>query len=175
KEEIVVALFVSQGTGQSYEFAGAEGHLASELAKKLPEMSKENKRKLKVVRVADVNMFKVKNPNWKVMHPSTWGKQLGADFVLDIHLDKMSLYQPNSLNEIYKGSAEVSVDVYDVDAGQAAPSNYIHAFSYPTTGVRDATSIPVSQFRKAFIENLAVELCRYHIDYKKSSGIAEGQ
>ena len=34
KEEIKVALFVSQGTGQSFEFAGAENTIASEMARK---------------------------------------------------------------------------------------------------------------------------------------------
>ena len=72
--------------------------IASELHKKMPEMAKENKQKLKVLPPPEVNKFKMKNPNWKVMHPSAWGKQLGADFVLDIHLDKMSLYQPGSQN-----------------------------------------------------------------------------
>src|SRR5437016_87864 len=75
KEEVVVALFVSQGSGQSYEFADAAGVIASELHKKMPEMAKENKQKLKVILPAEVNKFKMKNPNWKVMHPSAWGKQ----------------------------------------------------------------------------------------------------
>jgi hypothetical protein len=175
KDEIVVAVFVSQGSGQSFEFAGTESHLASEIAKKWPEMAKENKQKLTILPTAKVNEFKYKNPNWKRMHATAWGKNLGADFVLDIHLDKVGIYQPGSLNQLYEGRAEVNVDVYDVEAGGEPKANYIHVFEYPKTGVKDATSIPVSKFRKEFIENLAVELCRYHIDYKASSGIADGR
>ena len=171
KEEVVVAIFVSQGNGQSFEVAGAEAHLAAELAKKLPEMAKENKQKLVVLPSTQVNQFKFKNPNWKVMSRADWGKKLGADFVLEVHLDKMSLYQPGSLNQLYEGRAEVSVDVYDVEAGTEGRSNYVHAYEYPKT-VQDATNLPLSKFRKAFIENLAIELARYHVDYKESSTIA---
>jgi hypothetical protein len=175
KDEVVVALFVSQGTGQSYDFAGAQDALATELARVLPEMAKENKQKLTVVPPAQVNKFKMKNPNWKYMHPTEWGKQLGADFVLAIHLDNMSLYQPGSQNSFFEGRADVTVDTYDVDLGteEGPKYTYTHGFAYPKTGFRDATTKPVSAFRREFIENLAVEIARYHVDHKPSSGIAE--
>ncbi len=175
KDEIVVALFVSQGTGQSYDFAGAQDSLATELAKILPEMAKENKQKLVVVAPAQVNKFKIKNPNWKYMHPNEWGKQLGADFVLNIHLDNMNLFQPGSQNSFYEGRADATVDTYDVDQDpdEGPKHTYVHGFAYPKTGFRDASSKPVSAFRREFLENLAVELSRKHVDHKPSSGIAE--
>jgi len=177
KEEIVVALFVSQGTGQSYEFAGADSALANEIIKCLPEMVKETKQKQKltVLSSAQVNKFKMKNPNWKLMHPAERGKQLGADFVLEIHLEKMTLFQPGSQNSFYEGRADVTVDMYDVEEGSGeAKHTYSHGFSHPKTGFRDASSKPVSAFRREFLGNLAVELCRRHVEHKPSSGIADG-
>jgi hypothetical protein len=175
KDEVVVALFVSQGSGQTYEFADAPGALASEMAKKLPEIAKENKQKIAVVASKDVNRFKMQNPNWKLMHPSEWGKKLGADFVLDIHLDKMRLYQPGMLNALYEGRAEVAVDTYEVSAGAGDPKfSYVHPFAFPKTGYRDASDSPQGMFKKQFIETLAVELCSKHIDHKMGNGIAEG-
>lgn len=176
KDEIVVALFVSQGTGQSFEFAGAEATLASEMGKLLPDMAKENKQKLIVVPTKDVNRFKYTNQSWKLMHPSAWGKHLGADFVIDVHLDKMSMFQPGSLNQYYEGRADVSVDVYEVDAGPGeAKHNYLHPFAYPKTGVRDASAVPQGSFKKKFLETLAFELCCKHVDYKPGIGIADGR
>jgi hypothetical protein len=176
KEEIVVALFVSQGTGQSYEFAGADTALANEIIKKLPEMVKETKQKQKltVLSTAQVNKFKMKNPNWKLMHPSERAKLLGADFVMEIHLEKMNLYQPGSQQSLYEGRADVTVDVYDVEDGATDPKHtYAHGFAYPKTGFRDASSKPASAFRREFLETLAVELCRYHVEHRPSSGIAD--
>jgi hypothetical protein len=177
KEEVVVALFVSQGTGQSLEFAGADGALATEIAKHLPEMAKEAKheQKITVLPTAKVNKFKMQNPNWKLMHPAERGRQLGADFVMVIHLDRMSMYKQGSQQAFYEGRADVTVDVYDVEDGQVeAKYSYPHGFAYPKTGFRDAESVPVSAFRRGFLDTLAVELCRYHVEHKPSSGIAEG-
>jgi hypothetical protein len=177
KEEVVVALFVSQGTGQSLEFAGADGALASEISKHLPEMAKEAKQeqKITVLPSAKVNKFKMQNPSWKLMHPAERGKQLGADFVMVVQLERMTMYQPGSQQAFYEGRADVEVSVYDVDDGQVeAKHSYTHGFCYPKTGFRDAASMPVSAFRRGFLETLAVELCRYHVEHKPSSGIAEG-
>ena len=138
-KEVVVAVFVTSAPGIGPVFAGSEASLASNIAKKLPEMAKENKQKLVVLDPALVNKFKMNNPNWKLMHASEWGKKLGADFVLDIHLEKMSLYQPGSLNQLYEGQADVTADVYDVDAeplqvnSDEPKYNYVHPFKYPRT------------------------------------------
>jgi hypothetical protein len=172
REDTIVAVFVSQGTGQSFEFAGAESIVTSELAKKMPELAKENKKKLVVVPPAHVNKFKMNNPRWKDEHPIVWGKKLGADYVLDIHLTQMNMYQPGSGNALYQGRAEVAVQMYDVEAG-GEPENYVHPFAFPTTGFRDATEIPLGAFKKAFLERLAIEIGQYHLDYKPDSGIAE--
>jgi hypothetical protein len=174
KEEITVALFVSLRTGMSFEFAGADSTIASEMARKMPELAKENKQKVKVIPTSKVNEFKFKNPTWKDMHASAWGKALGVDYVLEIHLDKLRVYQPGSSNQLYEGRAEVSVFMYDVEEGAAEPKYYVYPYSFPKTGFLDATSIPLGTFRKDFLERLAVELGQQHIDYKPGSGIAEG-
>ena len=77
-DEILVALFVSQSTGQSFDFAGAENTIASEMARKIPELAKENKQKVTVIPTSKVNQFKFKNPTWKDMHASAWGKRAGS-------------------------------------------------------------------------------------------------
>jgi hypothetical protein len=166
----VVAVYVSSAPEVGTEFAGSEGKLASDIAKKLPEMAKASKKKLVVLDPTIAKTFKMKEQ----MHLSEWGMKLGADFVLDIQLDKMSLYQPGSENKIYEGQADVSVDVYDVDLGPTqAKYEYILSFKYPH-GLRaiDADSIPKNRFRQEFLEHLATAICNKHVEYKPSSGIA---
>ncbi len=175
-KEVVVALFISSAPGIGPVFAGSEGKLAFDIAKKLPEMAKENKppQKLVVLDPALVNKFKMNNPNWKLMHSSEWGKKLNVDFVLDIHLEKMSLYQPGSLNMYYEGQADVTVDVYDVEAGPGEPKySYVHPFKYPHTGILPTDSIPQNRFKQDYLEHLAAELAMKHVSHKVDSGIAE--
>jgi hypothetical protein len=141
---------------------GFERKLSSNIAKELPEMAQEVGQKLAVIDPAKLDAFKMKCPNWNGMHASERGRMLEADFVLDIHVEKMSLYQPGT--EIYDGRADVTVDVYDVDAGPVKEPEYyyIYPFKYPNTSVVDQLG-PVNRFKKDFLEHLAVELCEKHV------------
>jgi hypothetical protein len=171
-KEAVVALFVSSVPENDSICKVVEGKLASDIAKKLPQMAQECGQKLAVIEPSKVNTFKVKNPNWNKMHGSERGRMLEVDFVLDIHVDKMSLYQPGT--EFYDGRADVTVDVYDVDAGPTQSLyHYVIPFKYPRSHVLDATTIPVNRFKKDFLERLAIEICNKHVEHKVSSGIAE--
>ena len=69
-KEVVVAVFISSASGIGSEFAGSEWKLAADIAKILPKKAKEDGQKLVVLDPQEVNQFKVKNPNWKAMHPS---------------------------------------------------------------------------------------------------------
>jgi len=174
-KDVVVAIFVSSAPGIGPVFAGSEGKLSYDIAKKLPELAKESEQKLVVLDPKLVNEFKMKNPTWKKgMHPSEWGKKLSVDFVLDIQLDKMSLYQPGSLNAIYEGQADVTVDVYDVDAGSTEPKwNYVLPFKYPNNHVLPADTIPQNRFKQDFLEHLASEISKKHVKHKTALGIAD--
>jgi hypothetical protein len=105
------------------------------------------------------------------------GAKLGADFVLEIELAQMRLYQPNTpaYERIYEGRAEVSVSIYEVNgnAGELKDT-YQHTFSYPRGMVRSASAISEREFRQQYIENLAVELAQKHVDHTPSDAIAAG-
>jgi hypothetical protein len=176
-KEVVVAVFISSAPGIGQPFAGSEGKLAYDIAKKLPEMAKLGKtpQKLVVLEPSLVNKFKMDNPTWKQgMHPSEWGRKLHVDFVIDIQLESMSLYQPGSLNQLYEGQADVTVDVYDVDVGPGEPKyNYVLPFKYPHTHPLAVDNIPQNRFKQDFLEHLAAEISMKHIEHKISSGIAD--
>jgi hypothetical protein len=174
EKEAVVALFVSIAPGMGPECARSEVKLASDLSKMFPEMAKENKQKLSVIDPVQINKFAMKTPNFTRMHPCEWGWNLGADFVFTIHLDKMSLYQPGSRNQILDASADVIVDVFDVAAGPAGPKyHYMDQFKYPNSGVIDkGTMISVTRFKQEFMEHLAVDICRKHFKHKASEEAA---
>lgn len=176
KEEVVVLLMPQLAPGTKAEFVTADRELATKLAKALPEAAKENKdkKKLKVLSPSQLDKFKMANPQWKQMSAGEIGQKLGADFVLEIYLDKMRLYQPNSINEIYEGRAEVGVSIYEVGpSGGEFKDKYPLSFAFPKTGVRDASAMSQSEFKKMYLENLTAEIVRMHVDSRPSSGIAD--
>ena len=179
KEEVVVVVLTQAAGGGNPQFATADRDLASRIAKQLPEQAKENKDKKLKVRVispTQVDKFKMSNPKWKDMSRGDIGQKLGADYVLEVYLEKMRLYEPGSLNSIYKGGAEVSVSIYEVGAeGGDFKDKYEFSFVYPKGGGRDAAALPEGEFKKLFLENLTSEIVRHHVDSRPSTGIADSQ
>jgi hypothetical protein len=179
KEEVVVLLLPQVAPG-SREFVTADRELAEKLSRLLPELAKQNKskdaRRLRVISPTQVDKFKMANPQWKQMSAGDIGHKLGADFVLEIYLDKMRLYQPQSRDSIYEGRAEVSVSIYEIgETGGEFKNNYTHSFNYPKGLARDASAISESEFKKQYFEALVSEIARYHVDSKPSNSIADGR
>ena len=175
KEEIKVALFVSQGTGQSFEFAGAEATIASEMARVMPELAKENKQKVIVIKPAEVNKFKMTQPDVEGHARQCLGQGPRCRLRPRNPPRQTPPVPAGQPEPAIRGRGEVSVFMYDVEDGVAEPRSYVHNYLYPKTGVGPADALPVGAFRKEFLERLAVELAQYHIDHKTSSGIAEGR
>jgi hypothetical protein len=173
-KEVVVALFVSMSPGMEPEFARSEVKLANDLAKLFPEMAKENKQKLSIIDPVQINKFAMKTANFTRMHPCEWGWNLGADFVLTIHMDKISLKRWGSQNQIHEATADVIVDVFDVAAGPAEPKyHYVDQFKYPNSGAVDkGTMISVNRFKQEFVEKLAGEITLKHFKHKASEEFA---
>jgi hypothetical protein len=174
KEEVVVLLLPHLAPGTMPTFYSADRDLATELAHILPEMAKENKdkKKVHVLSPTQVDKFKTANPGWKTMNPVDIGQKLGADFVLDIELAKMQLYQPHTAQErIYEGKADVTVTVYEVGSEGGVKDSYAWTFSHPKGMIRDAAAIGESQMKKEYITNLAVEIAQHHVDHKPTDGI----
>jgi hypothetical protein len=136
-------------------------------------MAKENKdkKKIRAISTTQVDKFKTANPNWKAMNPSDIGQKLGADFVLDVEMSKMRLYQPNTGQEkIYEGRADIAVTIYEVGV-EGGVRDYPITFSYPKGMPRDASVMSESEFKKEYIAHLAVEIAEHHIDHKPANGL----
>jgi hypothetical protein len=176
KEEITVLVLCHTRPGVTFELAGADRELTSMIAKKLPEVAKESKDEVAVVPAAQVDKFKMANPNWKYMPAVAIGKKLKADYVIEIDLGSVSLYQAGSGSMVYEGRAEVTVDVYDVAAGAGeAKHHYVHPYTYPKTGLIAASDKPPSRFKMEFLEQLAQELVFKHMEHKQGMEIATGR
>lgn len=178
EKELTVLILTEFSPGQAYELfaVGADKELAARMGKHLADAAKEDKQKVAVVPPAQLDRFKVQNPNWKTMRPADIGRKLGADAVLDVAVGQVNVYQPGSQNTIYQGRANVDVGVYETaDPTGVAKWTYPHAFAYPKEELRSVDNLPLPRFRMEFVDNLAIELVRKHIDHKPSEGIAAGR
>ncbi|MCS6865972.1 MAG: hypothetical protein RMJ56_14585 [Gemmataceae bacterium] len=175
KDEVVVVLLPHLAPGTPRELITADRDLADKLARLLPELSKHNKDKpkIRVVPPAEVDKFKLRNPNWKQMTAGEIGEKLHADFVLEIELSNMRLYQPNTGSQvkIYEGRAEVTVYIYEIGPnGGEFKDRYPLTFAHPKDMIlRDASLLSEATFKQEYIENLAKAIAHMHVDHKAST------
>jgi hypothetical protein len=173
-KEVVVAISTTYAPDIDFAFAGSERRLTREIAKRLSDSAKDSGQKLMVIDPEQSDILDTHDPNWRLMYLNFWGQKRFVDLVLRVHFDKLSLYPPDGLNRVYDGQSQVTVDVEEVDAGgNTKPRyHYVFAFKYPRTGVIDATATPVTRYKQEFLEHLAEEIAKMHVEHKAETGTA---
>lgn len=176
-EEITVLVICGQQQSGALpaEFVRVDREVASLVAKRMPEEAKENKEKIAVISPTQFDKFKIDNPNWRTMPAAKIGKKLGADFVLDINLSNIQVYQSGSRNMLYDGRAEVAVDVYDVATGPGEPKwHYELQYAYRpnhTPDATDGTGLSIGVYKQGFVNRLASEVIWKHLEHSPADGI----
>lgn len=155
---VTVAILPSADPGVSGEFIGAEREVAVALGKKLVEGSaKASKpvRPIQVVELPKVEKYLAAHPEWRTLSGGTIAKQLGADYLIDMRVSRMSMYDPTFGTETFVGRAEVVVAVYDADEPDSALYNIPPHTSHQPARSGSGSS---SQYRQWFVDRLATEL-----------------
>jgi hypothetical protein len=165
KKEVTVAILANAAPtlGMDPAFAGVERELALLVGQRMAEETKEDRRPIRVIESGKVEKFKgTSGQDWRVMDPAAIGKKLGADYVIDLTLESMSIYQPEFGREFYQGRANVQVAVYDTDKPGQKYQDYIH----PSIGEQKSTAaLSPAGYRKWFVNEVAAELAHRHIPH----------
>jgi hypothetical protein len=160
KKEIRVAVLVERGRGLSPDFLGAERSLANLLINGLRAGFEVNKERVTVLPAAVIDDFKRKNENWRSLEGPQIARKLDVDYVFDIELASMSLYEPGS-RHLFRGNCVVSVRV--IDADENAPEifpPYEYVKEFPGNGVTVAadSQTTAQQFQNQFLAKIALDL-----------------
>lgn len=158
KQEVAVALLVS-APNTSWEFAGVDRELSAAVGRRLFDQTKAGKNPIRVVEQAKVDKFKGTNPDWKAMSGAEIGKQLGADYVIDLSLSAVSLYEPGTGKLMYQGQATVEGTVYDVAAGTQQAQYFVN----PRMDSRPASDMLMAQYKAKLLERIADEVTWKHV------------
>jgi hypothetical protein len=160
KEELKVVILASTPLEVRPEFIGVERELVSLLTAKLQAGFKQNKEKVRVASSSWVQRWLEEHPNWKSMELAEVGKQIGGDIIVDLEINRLSMYQEGSSNQLYHGRAEISVTVVDCRQPELEP---LFRKEYSSTYPRSRGEIPISDisaqsFRLAFLSRVATDL-----------------
>jgi hypothetical protein len=167
RPDVRVVVMATNAAGMPWEFAGIDREVANQMAKTLAEESHKDskqKNKFKIIRNEDVDRYKASNPNWRTMNPGALAAGLNADYVIDVSINGVGLYQPGSGKEIYQGWAIADVTVYQ--SGQSSPP---HNYSHKTTMHPQSGDTPIGQYRTELVKQFAYELATKHIRHTPDS------
>lgn len=161
-KEVTVVILASAGLETRPEFLRVDRELTGLFARHLQQGFKDNKEKVKLVASRKVEEFKDQYPNWKTMDLVKIGDHFEADYVIDLEIHSLTLYEPGSANQLFRGRAEISVQLVDVNEPDDDPLKQLYRCEYPKT----RGPIPISeysplQFKQKFLDHVGRELSWY--------------
>jgi len=160
KEEIKVVVLTSCVPGLSPDMIGVDRLLAAEFIPLLEKRCIENEEKVIVFKSSPIDAYKRDNPDWRRQSPYDIGKHLDANYVIDLEVLKIDLYEPGTRQELLKGRATVAVSCYDLSKKLKDPDFNPPEFNfeYPRGHEVPKSDVPLSTFRQKFVRRMAQEL-----------------
>jgi hypothetical protein len=156
KQDAKVVVIAWSKPGLPTNLAGVDRMLNAELIRVLDMRVKENDEKVQVLKMQVIDKFKEDNPNWRKVHPCDFGKQFGADYVIDVEIVEMDLFKQGSREQWLLGHAVVAVDAYDLSKPIREPSfKQDFTYQYPNSEQPVENRSDISTFRMAFVQRVA--------------------
>lgn len=155
-----VVILSSCGLETRPEFLRVDRELSRLMYMQLQDGFKKNQERVRLVAMSQVEKYKDDHPNWHSLSPEEIGKHFSADYVIELEINAMTLYEPGSANTLFRGHAEISIDVVDVRKPAEGPIyKEEYSIDYPRArGPIPASEGSVSQFRQRFLSVIAREL-----------------
>src|SRR5262249_6489149 len=137
EKEVRVVILASAGLETRPELLRVEREIGHALAQKLQEGFKANSEKVVLVPSSRVEKYKDDHPGWNSMAPDEIGKYFRADYVINLEIKDITLYENGSANQLFRGRAAIAVDVVDVHKSSEGPV-YQEEYTTVYPKVRDA-------------------------------------
>ena len=172
KEVRVVILAYSNRLETRPELLGAERDLTQQFAAKLREGCQKNSERVVIVNPRKVEEFKSAHPGWAEADLTDVGKHFKADYVIYLEINRLSLFNKADMNTQYKGHAEISVSLVNVNNPDGPPERKEFVCSFPSEAKAipvDADN-PINQFREMFFAHIAKKLSWYFTEHLPREG-----
>lgn len=161
KKEIKIVILPYRSKTLSPDFIGKERSLATAFVRQLTERFAANKEHVKIVSIHDVEKFKSEHQDWRTMKACEIGPHFNADYVIDMDVLDLSLFERKSHGMFFNGYCRISLTVKDVDKdGEEPLFTREYAMQFPKQGPRVADlDDSVDKFQQDFFAQVATRLC----------------
>jgi hypothetical protein len=169
KKEPPRVIILTSGQDNGAEFIHADRQISEALAKNLRDLAQIYKQRINIIPPRKVEEFKNTHPDWRTMCDQEIGDKFGADYVISLEIQALSMYEPNN-NTLYRGQTNMLVKLVDVKHPDESPLPEDYACSYPTaTGVLPVDAdMPPQRFRQQFTSHIARQLAWRFSNYPRS-------
>jgi hypothetical protein len=160
KKEVRVVILTYTHLETRAEFIGADRALTELLARNLRELSEQNREKVTVVSPRKVEEYKNNNPDWKDADLARIGRHFNADWVLYLEIESLGMYERGSSGSLYRGEANLSYTLVDVNHPDESPEHAPVSYVYPSEAraMDVSPEMPPLKFRQMFLNHVAQRL-----------------
>jgi hypothetical protein len=151
------------------EFIHADRQISELLAGNLRQLAEPKQEQIDIVPPRKVEEFKNTHPSWREMEVAEIGRKFGADYVIYLEINSLSMYEPGNNNTLYRGRANLLVSLVDVNRPDdpLPQQNYVCTFPSEARGPVPVTDIEMVQFRQSFLSYVARQLSWYFSKYPR--------
>jgi hypothetical protein len=167
--KVLILTYVRPDAIQGVDFIHADRQIAEMLGRNMQQNAEKYEEKLALLPQRRVEEFKNANPDWKAMGNVAVGRQLGADYVVYLEINSLSLYEPGSNHSLFRGRANVNIQVLDVNKPDELPMQEVWSCAFPSAQGPVPVAVDTSplQFRQKFLEHVAHQLTQYCSNYPR--------
>jgi hypothetical protein len=163
KKDIKVMILTYSKLGAKPEFVRVDRDLSERLRVQLKAGFDYNKENVRVAMPRRIEEFKNENPGWQTMDLDEIGKQFSADYLIYLEVKELTLYEKGSSNLLYRGKAEISVSLIDVNNPSEGPLRKDFICQYPseTRHAFPVEDVSLEKFRSDFLNYAAKRMSWY--------------
>src|SRR5207253_506396 len=115
KKEVMVAIVTTFANLETRpEMLPIESELSDRLAADMRKRAAANKEKIKFVPTSKVRSLMNQSAG-NTLSPQEIGRKLKADFVINLEINSISLYEKGSFNQLFRGKTEIAVTCVDIN------------------------------------------------------------
>jgi hypothetical protein len=169
KKEVKVVVWTYAPLDTREEFLQVDRTFADLLAKQITDLSKENDEKVTVIPPRKVEVYKNDHPEWTSIDPEKVGRYFQADYVINVEMGKISLYEPKTHETLLRGRGEFWVRLVDINHPDDSPRARPFTYMYPdeVRPVIDGSDMDRFTFRDVYLDHAARHLAYLFVDHPK--------
>lgn len=151
------------------EYLQADRDLGTMIYKQMNTLLEVNGQKMTIISPYKVEEFKSKHPNWQNLEPAAIGRQFNVDYVMLVDIQSMSMYEPGSSRQLYRGRMNLEVSLITVNHPDTDPQTCSLNLAYPSDAkpAQVDADMPWPQFRMKFLTNIAKQITWKFLEHEK--------